>query len=227
MAYRNGPKIVTDGLVLCLDAAGTKSYPGSGSTWYDLSGNGNNGTLNGVGYNSANGGSLSFDGSNDYINQSSPSLNLTNFTFSAFIKGSGLIFGSGAQESWPRYFQFQTNSFLFRPTRVIGNGIYYTITIPSPITNQWNMVSYVRTGSTMYAFQNGTLVNTYNSFPTNNLVTYSNWGQFIGKVKRDHSQWTNESFFTGNIANLSVYNRALTASEISQNYNSLKGRYGL
>ena len=69
MAYSNGPKIVTDGLVLCLDAANSKSYPGTGTAWNDLSGNGNNGTLiNGVGYNSNNGVSLVFDGVNDYAN---------------------------------------------------------------------------------------------------------------------------------------------------------------
>ena len=73
MSLNHGGKpIVTDGLVLCLDAANPKSYPGSGTTWTDLSGNGNNGTLvNGVGYNSDNGGSLSFDGVNDYVSKSS------------------------------------------------------------------------------------------------------------------------------------------------------------
>ena len=68
MAYRNGPKIVTDGLVLCLDAAIGKSYPGSGTSWTDLSGNGNNGTLqNTPTFNSANGGSLIFDAANDVV----------------------------------------------------------------------------------------------------------------------------------------------------------------
>ena len=62
MAYRNGPKIVTDGLVLCLDAAIGKSYPGSGNTWYDLSGNGNNCTLyNSPSFLNDNIGCLDFD----------------------------------------------------------------------------------------------------------------------------------------------------------------------
>jgi hypothetical protein len=68
MALAHSPSIVTSGLVLCLDAANPKSYPGSGTTWTDLSGNGNNGTLvNGPTYSSVNGGSIVFDGSNDYI----------------------------------------------------------------------------------------------------------------------------------------------------------------
>jgi hypothetical protein len=63
-----GPDGVESSLVLALDAANPKSYPGSGTTWTDLSGNGNNGTLvNGVGYVGTNGGALSFDGSNDYV----------------------------------------------------------------------------------------------------------------------------------------------------------------
>lgn len=80
MAYRNGPKIITDGLVLCLDAAGTKSYPGNGTTWTDLSGNGNNGTLiNGPTFSSDNGGSLVFDGSNEWV-ACSASLSKLNIT---------------------------------------------------------------------------------------------------------------------------------------------------
>ena len=63
-----GPEVVEDGLVLALDAGNTKSYPGSGTTWTDLSGNGNNGTLtNGPTYSSSNGGSIVFDGVNDFV----------------------------------------------------------------------------------------------------------------------------------------------------------------
>jgi len=74
MAYRNGPKIITDGLVLCLDAAISKSYPGSGTTWYDLSGNGINGSLiNGTSFVNVNKGVLNFDNTNDYVSLGTPS----------------------------------------------------------------------------------------------------------------------------------------------------------
>ena len=67
MGLSHSPSLVMNGLVLCLDAGNSKSYPGTGTTWTDLSGNGNNGTLtNGPTYSSANGGSLVFDGTNDY-----------------------------------------------------------------------------------------------------------------------------------------------------------------
>ena len=68
MAFSYSPKIVTDGLVLYLDAENTRSYPGTGTTWSDLSRDGNNGTLtNGPTVDSGNGGSIVFDGSNDYV----------------------------------------------------------------------------------------------------------------------------------------------------------------
>jgi hypothetical protein len=71
MGLSHSPSIITQNLVLCLDAGNPKSYPGSGTAWTDLSGNGNTGTLvNGVGYNSGNLGSLVFDGSNDHITSS-------------------------------------------------------------------------------------------------------------------------------------------------------------
>jgi len=79
-----GPNISTSGLVLALDAANTKSYPGSGTTWTDMSGNNNNGTLtNGPTFNSANGGSIVFDGSNDFVTLGNQSvLGFTNGIFS-------------------------------------------------------------------------------------------------------------------------------------------------
>jgi hypothetical protein len=104
MGVYAGPEINESGLVLCLDAGNTKSYPGSGTTWTDLSGNGNTGTLvNGPTYSSANGGSIVFDGSNDYIqtnfNYSLTSSN-TEFTCAAWYKcfpeanSGGLIFSN-------------------------------------------------------------------------------------------------------------------------------------
>jgi hypothetical protein len=90
MGLSHSPSIITQNLVLCLDAANSKSYPGSGTTWTDLSGNGNNGTLaNGVGYNSGNGGALVFDGVDDYVSLTSADLRFggsNSYTFDFFIK---------------------------------------------------------------------------------------------------------------------------------------------
>ena len=89
MAISYNPSSVTSGLVLCLDAGNTKSYPGSGTTWTDLSGNGNTGTLtNGPTYSSANGGSFVFDGTDDYASISG-SITVSEVTFSVWLKRNG------------------------------------------------------------------------------------------------------------------------------------------
>ena len=86
MGFGNGPRIVSNGLVLALDAADKNSYPGSGITWRDVSGNNNNGTLtNGPTFDSSNGGSIVFDGTNDFVTGSIGSINAP-FTFSVFGK---------------------------------------------------------------------------------------------------------------------------------------------
>ena len=85
--------IVTSGLILNLDAGNASSYPGTGTTWTDLSGNNNNGTLvNGVGYSSSNGGIMTFDGVNDFVNcGNSSTFNQTNaLTLSTWVKINSL-----------------------------------------------------------------------------------------------------------------------------------------
>jgi len=88
--FSHSPKIVTDGLVLALDAGNTKSYPGSGTTWFDRSGNARNGTLtNGPTFSSANGGSIVFDGVDDYVSCGNPSIfQINQGTISAWVKTS-------------------------------------------------------------------------------------------------------------------------------------------
>ena len=86
MPNNYGPRIVTDGLVLCLDAGNSKSYPGSGTAWNDLSRNGNNGTLNGPTFNSADRGSIVFDGTNDYVS--------TNYTQPAYTTASSFTWNT-------------------------------------------------------------------------------------------------------------------------------------
>ena len=105
MASHAGPNAVEDGLILALDAGNTKSYPGSGTTWTDLSGNGNNGTLvNGVGYNSDYGGSLSFDGTNDYIDITSlaPLADTSAVTMEAWVNVDTLTNSYQVIGTWER-----------------------------------------------------------------------------------------------------------------------------
>jgi len=94
MSYSNGPTIVTDGLVLALDAADKNSYPGSGTTWNDLAGS-NNGTLtNGPTFDSGNGGSIVFDGVDDYVNLSNLGLPTSFFTCQCVFKYDTTVSGN-------------------------------------------------------------------------------------------------------------------------------------
>jgi len=212
--------VVTDGLVLALDAGVSRSYPGSGTSWTDLSGNGNTGTLtNGPTYNSSNGGSIVFDGVDDY----SP------------IGTSGFPFGSsaGTLSGWARTNTISGSySWIVsygkgspRQSRFIGiNGAIYLFggygndinASGVPLNTWFNMVGvYDGTNASMYI--NGTLV----SGPTaRSWDTVANNAQ-IGRQTNGGEYWN------GNIAQVSIYNRALTASEIQQNYNALRGRFGI
>jgi hypothetical protein len=96
MASIGGPNIVTDGLVLALDAANTKSYPGSGTVWKDLSGNGNNGTLiNGPTFDTGNLGSIEFDGVDDWTSFGNIlNTGTSDFTISAWVKSTSTATGN-------------------------------------------------------------------------------------------------------------------------------------
>jgi len=237
----HSPRIVTDGLVLCLDAANAKSYPGSGTTWSDLSGNGNNGTLvNGVGYNSSNGGYLSFDGVNDYV-RCTPKNSTTN----------GLYFGGATSISVSAWVKNNTtntfNNFVMYEDNVNLNGVepvrlatrghqgdntaLFAIT-QSDISN--SATSNTILNDTDYYHLTGTFGGGYVKIYVNGIFesqvslsgsmdvpisgTSARW--FIGSGELDSSR-----FLNGNIAQASIYNRALTASEVQQNYNALKSRF--
>ena len=222
MALAHSPRIVTDELVLCLDAGNTKSYSGSGTTWTDLSGKGNNGTLvNGVGYNSSNGGSLSFDGTNDYVTSPSSSLfafGTADFTLEVWIY----------PESFSDYTHMialpSQNTFALKANKTDGAIYFYT---PGYTTygstsgwtlslNTWNHVIFKRESSVAYAFLNGSLKGSKSGF-TNN---------FSAQVLNIRNGYTSE-YAQCKISIAKIYNRALSASEIQQNFNALRGRYGI
>jgi hypothetical protein len=227
LAINYNPRIITDGLVLCLDAANPKSYGGSGTTWTDLSGRGNNGTLvNGVGYVGTNGGALSFDGVNDYVNLGTPS-SLTSLytsnnkvTVCAWVRinanvGQDIIFDSGSNER----IQLDLFGNAFRFTITTSGGIIRTANNPLNI-NTWNYCIGTYDGTNVSSYSNGSLV--------------SQVGQ-TGNISSDTSNFIIGNYsilnygygLNGNISQVSIYNRALSASEVKQNYNATKSRYGL
>jgi hypothetical protein len=235
MTVFGGPDIVTDGLVLHLDAANRKSYPGSGTSWYDLSGNGNTGTLvDGVGYNSGNGGSLSFDGVNDYVNI--PTTTALNLGIGDWSIGVWFFLPSIYASNDLYTSIFATNQFFIGTLRSGLTGIpaFYTVgTNPMFMSSsysvytyggfsyncagKWTNLSIVKNGATTYCYLNGSL---YASKSSNTYTNQSNFGRYGLNL-------VNAVGFNGNIPLSKIYNRALTAQEIQQNFNALKGRFGL
>ena len=223
MGLQHSPRIVTDGLVLCLDAADKNSYPGSGNTWTDLSGNGNNGTLTNMSatpFDSGNGGSLVFDGSNDYVDLDND-LSLTNeFTMTCFFKkdtDSVVSFLGRTSESSSSGIKiiFLSNNNLF--FRMIGDGpeTNFDIGYQTGMNGNWHFVTAVRTSDNVCkASLDG------NSLVTGNSLTGTFTPNAVGRNK-------NNQYWDGNIASIKVYNRALTPQEIQQNYNATKTRFGL
>ena len=227
MAISYNTSIVRNGLVLHLDAANRKSYPGSGTAWNDLSGNGNNGTLvNGVGYSGSNNGILTFDGINDYATTGDAILlnsGLASSSFSAWWRYSGQ--GSGADkrgfvlesESFNHSLLVNTNGTLGVHINTTGNGTQY---VPgfTPTTNVWYNSSVVWDGTNLIVYINGVEVGRRSQGGTSLVVQKLRIGTY-----RDN----NERWWLGNISQITTYNRSLSASEVAQNFNALRGRYGL
>jgi hypothetical protein len=218
MGIAYNPTIITNGLVLCLDAGNTKSYPGSGTTWTDLSGNGNTGTItNGPTYSSSNGGSLVFDGVNDSVYMTNPGISQT-FSVSSWINCTNVASSNNIVSKNGPYFMRIVSSkvrfnvltdggWLFQDgTTVLSNNVWYNLTM-------------VYDGSTWKGYINSNLEF---SVPKTGLIT-SNSSLYIGYTPDVGEQ----AGFNGNISQVSIYNRALTASEIQQNYNATKSRFGL
>jgi hypothetical protein len=207
----NTNSIVTSGLVLALDAANIKSYSGSGNTWSDLSGNGGNGTLvNSPTYVSANGGSLSFNGSSQYGTVSN---NITSGTGDFAVS----IWVYKTEISTNRYiWDFGANGAVLASGTSNGPGFRYynpTIGTGSPLYN----IVISRISGTTYFYSNGSLI--VSAADSGNI---GSWGTALtiggyGGGGINHQ---------GNISNLLVYkNKGLTAAEVLQNYNALRGRY--
>jgi hypothetical protein len=225
MAFFRGPQLVTEGLVLALDAANTKSYPGSGTVWGDLSGNGNNGTLvNGPTFDSGNNGSIVFDGVNDYVSLDSL-IQEKPFTINFYSKinsvknqslytsrttiGTGIsIFLLGGENE----IRFDTGDTQFQ----------WSTGYAVPLNTWINLVLLVD-NSNKTLFVNGEFVSTI-AF-TSSIINISPTLATIGASQINGSSLGN--FLDGILSNYFIYNRVLTSSEIQQNFNATKRRYGL
>jgi len=218
MSINYNPSIVTSGLVLCLDAANKRSYPGSGTTWFDISGNNRNLTLfNGTAYNSA--GYFDFDGSDDYAKTSDNGL------------GTGTTIPHSL-EMWvnfdvltnPRWWlavigQYTTGAHHWIGTTGVQFGAWSANCQRSPTllgVNNWMQIVGTFNGTTLTYYVNS--VNTGGSCTADGF-NFTNTDFTIGL------RLGSEAYFNGKVSNVKIYNRALSAEEIAQNFNALCGRY--
>ena len=220
--FANNAPIVTDGLVFYVDAGNSNSYPGSGTTWTDLISS-NDGTLtNGPTYDSGNGGSIDFDGTNDYAELSGTQnlnfpISTDSATFSIFLKFNSVgawtgLFTKNRSSNWTGLWLANNNKAVFG---VNGYNLYSTTTFTTG--NWYNIVGVQLANTSRKIYINGTLEATETTNFGNTAATTENW--MIGQATS-----VNE-YLNGNVACASIYEKALTADEVTQNYNALKNRF--
>ena len=222
MGVSGGPNIVRDAsLILELEAADRNSYPGSGTTWRDVSGNSGNGTLvNGVTYTTTYNGGFSFNAaSSNYI--SLPAVLNTNADFTMIFTSTnpsdtGCVF-SGVPGTTPGNLQIRTTttsvSLVKNTIAELGNFGAKSAT-PFNTTNVF-VIGLNKAATTSYCYINGVFIST---LALNQTFTTTN--PSLGAS-------TNGEYFTGTMYNFSFYNRLLSATEIAQNYNATKSRFNL
>lgn len=226
MAFNYSPKISREGLIFYLDAANKKSYPGSGTTWIDLSRNSNNGGLvNSPTYNTNNGGNFTFNGSNNIVNMGTINLQrnwsleiLTNMSSTSNIYG---IFGQGTYvTNQGLHILYDLNGNRGIVFGMYGNDNDYS-TNYVPIINKWYhwVFTYNHTTFAKQFYADSILIT-----PTSSTQNqYAGSGQFnIGGTYSNATHVAN-----GKIAIARMYDRVLSSSEINQNYNALKSRFNL
>jgi len=223
MGVTYNPRIVTDGLVLALDAGNPKSYPGSGTTWFDLSGNGNNGTLtNGPTYSD---GSIVFDGSNDYIALSQSITLDFNKTFIFYIQnvpstGTYHLLNSVSIGAFNNRISITRTSLNFYDGNDGNNDLISRSFTGGSKANRFFAI--VTDSSNLY-----TIEPDMTSFPTGSslggLVDGARSFDSIG-YQSSGSGW---NYFNGNINCFYYYNKSLSLQEIQQNFNATRSRFGI
>ena len=220
MGFYRGPNITKDGLVLALDPASPKSYPGTGNTWFDLSGNSNDTTLyNSPTYTNNNVHTFNFDEVDNYAKVNNTSiLSTTSYTkmiaFRPESSTSNMV--SGGNNSQHAFWMSSTSTDIHAGHNGVWDIVGYS---PGSMLNQWwvGAVTFsTTTGWVLYL--NGEQVDTSTA-----TTTYTGTANEV----RIGAYNDAENLFDGDISNVYVYNKVLSASEILQNYNAIKSRFGL
>jgi len=227
MAFYNSPRIITDNLVACWDAANTKSYPGSGTTWVDISGKGHNATANGATFSPLNGGVWDFDGTNDVITLSATTdiqAQAVDWTWECwFYVDAGassydylFAYGPPHQIAW---YDNQLNAWFNDTDNTSSYDVAFASGSNTVPTGQWTHGVISRIGSAWKMYINGVeKASASASFTVANSSTAPKIGSYDG------SQY----FLDGKIASMRIYKgRGLTASEVQQNFNAVRTRFGV
>jgi hypothetical protein len=225
------PAIVTNGLVLNLDAGFPSSYPTSGGTWYDVSGNNNHATLvNSPTFSSASGGAVVFDGVDDYAYipaTNNLSFNNSSFTYSLAFSIPNWTFTSErivleyGDAGFNGYYQitFYPNETTFRTMGVSGYSTWFDTTVNFTANQNYIVtLTYNLAASLASLYINGTLVNS---------ATITGTSQSTPRILYIYSRGGTRIFQKGNLYNILAYNVALSSSQVTQNFNAQKSRFGL
>ena len=228
MAYFSGPNIITDGLVFAVDAGSTRSYPGSGTTGTDLISSESITLNNGVGFSTDKGGTWTFDGSDDYI-QTSFGQNIVstgfsvNFWFNVTGNATCFFMQMYVSADVNTVFRVERNSigansieFGHSPNGTSGMSELTSTNFPNDV---WQSCTIAYNGSTKYIYRNGVL---------DTSVSSSDVYFYTGAILRIAARQDGTLLpINGKMPSVKVYNKALSAAEILQNYNAQKTRFGL
>ena len=228
MSVKGGPNTVTSGLVLELDAGNIKSYPTTGTTWFDKSGNTNNGTLtNGPTFNTGSLGSIVFDGVDDYVSTSLNPSSYNNTTQTVWYKWNGVnqikvlsYLGNSSSNGFGLLLHDGGSGGLAgNRIGVLYGGSYYnalnTGSLYATLTsNAWCQLTIARDTSITTLYFNGSGVGSTSRTPN---IT-SNYPYSYGDITVGAA---------GDVSTMQFYNRALLPQEVLQNYNATKTRFGL
>jgi len=219
--------IVQQGLVLNLDAGNIYSYGGAGTTFYDVSPTALSWTINNATYNSSDPKYFSYNGSNSWLQSSTSAafdtqtLTMECWFYTSVVVQNGFLFEKGAVNSQYSMFLNQGDVFYFRTIGGTINNQDLTFTSSTYLTaNVWNHVICTYNGSIKIIYVNGVQVASVNASGTLNT---GQTNQYIGK----YGDAGNNYPFNGRIGESRVYNIALSAAQVLQNYNATKGRFGL
>ena len=224
-----GPHIVEDGLVFAVDAGSERSYPGSGTTGTDLISSESITLNNGVGFSTDKGGTWTFDGSDDYI-QTSFGQNIVstgfsvNFWFNVTGNATCFFMQMFVTADADTVFRIERNSAGSNSIEfghsVNGGSISLNELVSTNFPNdEWQSCTIAYNGSTKYIYRNGVL---------DNSVSSSTMQFYTGAILRIAARQDSSLLpINGKMPSVKVYNRALSAAEMLQNFNAQKSRFGL